>query len=426
MARVVIYALEFSKASMQMDFSAFYAAGKAINLGLSPYINYLPVNPSLWDGIARYEHSRFLYPPIIADMFQFFAYLSYAVAKKVWTLLNLAGIFMAMLIVSRKFTLSSHARIVAGIYACTFFPLLTLLERGQIDGITLLLVVQSISWFDSKNKTKQFFSGIFLAIAIALKLHTVYFLPFLVFKKKWRTLIGIGVAGVIMITVMISPSNGVQTITNYIVNELPRISIYGEHGPADSLIPDIEFVKITKNYPIGSVDGIRYKKSMFSFVSNGSLIRALFPAGTEIAGIPFSLTLLSILIFGFFMMIIFYFSGFRYRKNTNDFDNHLMYYFMIMVLILLCAPLTWVMNVVWVLPVTFIALQQLENVNNKKNFAMIPLILGILLVWIPDSTVFSLLIPVGLRFEQYKYVIGELLIFFGLLVSYGVKKRVAH
>jgi len=73
--------IEFSNNSVQMDFTAYYTAGKSLNYGQSPYVNHIRENWNLWDGIATYKQSRFLYAPLVANMFQPVAKIPYHSAK---------------------------------------------------------------------------------------------------------------------------------------------------------------------------------------------------------------------------------------------------------------------------------------------------------------------------------------------------------
>ena len=70
-------------ASLQQDFAAYWVAGAARHAGLDPYINQVggAAAPELWDGVAVFTHSRFLYPPVVAELFRAFAALPFPVAK---------------------------------------------------------------------------------------------------------------------------------------------------------------------------------------------------------------------------------------------------------------------------------------------------------------------------------------------------------
>lgn len=218
---------------------------------------------------------------------------------------------------------------------------------------------------------------------------------------------------------MVLPSGGLKTFTNYIEKELPRISLYGEGGPDELKIPNQIFQELTDITPRGTVDGIQYEPAVFSFVYNASLIRAISPNGLQINDFRISLSLLSILLYLLAFIPISW--SILKRKLIEEIvkNNEILFYTAILVLILLVAPLTWVMNTVWVLPVIVILIHFFENRFISNSHSLTLMALGLFLMWLPDSIVFSLLIPFGLRFEKYKYVVGEVLIFAGLLWEVG-------
>jgi len=189
--RVVGFAVLFGRESLQLDFSAFYTAGQATACGLSPYQNHLAHTPPIWDGFGLLQHSRFLYPPLAARVFQPLAHLPYRVAKGVWTGLALVCIACAMWVAhkSLRARMGRDAMIVAGICVCLFHPVLALLERGQVDGITLALLAAFVYLIQRKKKQRAA-AGLCLALATLLKLHCVYFAPFLILRKKWIALAG--------------------------------------------------------------------------------------------------------------------------------------------------------------------------------------------------------------------------------------------
>src|SRR5689334_12741430 len=78
----------FVAQSYQQDFAAYWAAGRARYLGLDPYVNYAGRGGDLaypWDGLALFRHSRFLYPPLGADLFRPLILLPYVAAKGLFT-----------------------------------------------------------------------------------------------------------------------------------------------------------------------------------------------------------------------------------------------------------------------------------------------------------------------------------------------------
>ena len=79
--------MAFAVASLQQDLAAYWIAGKARWLGLDPYVNYCgsSVAPRLCDGVSFFRHSRFLYPPLAAELFRLLAIVPYRFAKVLFT-----------------------------------------------------------------------------------------------------------------------------------------------------------------------------------------------------------------------------------------------------------------------------------------------------------------------------------------------------
>lgn len=78
--RLAGLAWELSRTHYQVDFSAYWAAGRLWMAGADPYTGLLRV------GGVPFFHSAYLYPPLAAVFFAPFALLPYAAAKLLWTL----------------------------------------------------------------------------------------------------------------------------------------------------------------------------------------------------------------------------------------------------------------------------------------------------------------------------------------------------
>ena len=87
--RITGKAILFGSQSLQLDFSAYYTAGKSLNHGFNPYENNILKGFQYWDGFAQFKHSRFLYPPLAAEVFRPLSLLNYHDAKTIWNILNI-------------------------------------------------------------------------------------------------------------------------------------------------------------------------------------------------------------------------------------------------------------------------------------------------------------------------------------------------
>ena len=187
--RLGLFFAEVGQTSLQMDLSSFYTAGQAVDAGLSPYVNHVANDPPIWDGVDRYRHSRFLYPPLAARLFQPLSWIDYHTIKFLWMLASLVAVTAAVgLAIRRTIGWSLDRNLIAAIVVAGFFPMLTLLERGQIDSFTLFAIVAAITWPRGRRTTIA--AGALLALATLLKLHCIFLVPFLALGRRWRLLTG--------------------------------------------------------------------------------------------------------------------------------------------------------------------------------------------------------------------------------------------
>ncbi len=420
--RVVGFAVLFGRESVQMDFSAFYTAGQAVAQGLSPYRTHLAHTPPIWDGFGLLRHSRFLYPPFAARLFQPLAYLPYRVAKGLWTGLALICIALAMWVAHKTLQarMGRDVAIFAGICVCLFHPVLTLLERGQVDGLTLLLLAAFV-YLMQRGKRQQVASGLCLAVATLLKLHCVYFAPFLVLRRKWTALAGF-TSGCLFFGLCSLVLDGYSANRDYVLTHLPRISQYGEGGTRDMLLPRALVQPYLSDHRngIAQKEGHRYRLSAFEFVGNATLVDVISPRWGSAFGVSTSLMGLFLL-----PMIAWHLREKQFFDRLNP-TAELIYWQLVVTAILLTAPITWAMNTVWLLPALLILIQ-----CHRKGIAH-PLALylgaiGLLLAGMPDPHGYPLIAPYLNDWFEYKYVIAEgaLLISTVLLLRSCFKTKIA-
>lgn len=413
--RVVGFAVLFGRESLQLDFSAFYTAGQAAAHGLSPYQNHLAHTPRIWDGFGLLQHSRFLYPPVAARVFQPLAYLPYRVAKGVWTGLALVCIACAMWVAhkSLRARMGRDATIFAGICVCLFHPVLTLLERGQVDGITMALLAAFV-YLMQRGKKQRAASGLCLALATLLKLHCVYFAPFLILRKKWIVLAGF-TSGCLLIGLCSLALDGYAANRDYVLTHLPRISQYGEGGTRKMLLPRALVQPLMPDHQngIAQKEGHRYRLGAFDFVGNATLVDVIAPRYGSPFGVSLVLTGLFLL-----LMIAWHMRDKRFFDRLNP-TAELTYWQLIATAILLTAPITWAMNTVWLLP-AFLILIRFQRFH---PWALYCGAMGLLLAGIPDPYSFPFVAPYLNDWFEYKYVMAEgaLLISLVLLLRSGLK-----
>jgi hypothetical protein len=464
LARLAFFAVTFARESLQMDFAAYYTAGEALNRGLDPYVNQVTADPPLWDGVARYSHSRFLYPPLAAHLFRPLASLPYATAKSLWTVLGIlttAGslTIAAWMIGCKRITPLAWVWIATA--TAGFHPLLTHLERGQIDTFTLLLLMTSIGLMIYPQRPRadadpsdlvedhgrrlepaSLAAGLLLALATLLKLHIGLILPFLIVRKRWSiaTTYVAGLALIGVTSLLVSPGLS----RTYIAQHLPRVSVYGEAGTAEMLVPQEQLDELLAGVPEGmtlkGVPGrtVVYHRESFGFFANGTLVRYVAPRlaespimqrwGLQVSVSQLSLGLFALLFGGFYLCWLLYVRA--ASSATTSPIAELVYWNLALVVISITAPQTWVMNLVWLLPLFVIVAAELHRMAAPETgggrlpeyaIAMVVLV-ALALAGIPDRFIAApyipwlwrmpdrWLYPFGWEWASHKYLVAQALL----------------
>lgn len=417
LVRLLSYMNSFGQKSLQMDFSAYYTAGQSLNNGLSIYENNIIHDPQIWDGVAFCKYSRFLYAPLIGTLFRPLAHLPYRLAKYIWMFFNLLLILLAMIIAAdiTKIEKSVENYLIIGIFLFLFHPLLIYFERGQIDVVTLVLITFAFKLMFGGNKQK-FIAGALIAVATLIKLNCLFLIPFLLIKRKWFVMYGIG-AGLIILLLLSSLFNGPGNTMDYYVEELPRIAKYGEELPESMWLP-ITVVKRQRAVPQKqtSKDGVTYQMTAFRFVANASLTREvsslLNKRNQNQSRSIISLFLISV----FIVLILIHYRKVKERSQQNMPDQEFLFWQSILIILLLTSPLTWVMNTVWLLPIIAILIKMFPLLHSKKQAIYFCLCaVGLIIAALPDHLSFSLTIPYGTSFINYKYIISQIILVIGLI-----------
>lgn len=421
--RLLGFAVRFSRESLQMDFSAFYTAGEALNYGLSPYQNHITHVPPIWDGVDVFQHSRFLYPPLVATLFQPIAMLPYPVAKFLWTLFSLGCIGFALAITMKMLGQNRLEEILGvGVFVSLFYPLLTLLERGQIDAFTLAIIMLAIKWGNEEHNHWQMASGMLWSLAALFKLHTLFVFPFLIISRRWKAILGFIASGILLLGVSVGV-NGLPSLLDYMQNQFPRISRFGEGGTEEMKLRRMDKLQnLLSDVPSGFTqkNGILYRQESFSFsaASNVTVIRPLAHRLAAI-GLKLNYSQLSLLVF-FCLFVLIWIWWARYRLNYMKLSiaQQLMFWQIVLIVILLSGPLTWVMNIVWLLPAVPLLLHKYLSVEDKRAAVYLSIgIIALFIAAIPDAVSFPLIVPYGERvFNASKYLLAEALLLISLML----------
>jgi hypothetical protein len=257
---------------IQQDLVAYWVAGSVRRLGLDPYVNHAVPGtaPGLWDGSA-FHHSRFLYPPLAAELFRPLALLPYRAAKILFTG-GLLAAWIATAALARRNGRGLPATLIAGVL---FFPLFLNFERGQIDLLLALLLV--LAW---KARARALAAGGLFALAAVFKPALLGALPVLAVLGRWRwagAVLG-WTAATGVATLVIS---GPALAHEYAADVLPRALLYGEGGTNDMAYGERDLMRVGNDDhgETQSIDGrtYRYTLDFFDRPVSASLPRLLAP-----------------------------------------------------------------------------------------------------------------------------------------------------
>ena len=310
--------------SFQIDFRAFYLAGKAVLLGLDPYLNHVGTRPEFYAPInaENYAYSAFRYPPLAALLFAPLALLPYEVSKVLFSLLMwllLAGIAYQMVWRS-GWRLRGEALLFAGVS----FPVLAMVERGQIDPLLVALVLASY-WL-AREPRRQGPAALLLALAGVLKIFPFVVLLEWIVRRRWRLVAYTLVWGLVLFLLPMLLL-GPQVVWHFWQRTLPEL-----------------FGQITAANPIDlHGQGIDLGRLARSREGNGLLLSHDFTNG--FMNPLFQNSAAGAIVCGLVLSTVLLVAG---RGAPSDLQ-----FYAFLNLINLFNPLAWIMGLVWYLPLFF-------------------------------------------------------------------------
>jgi hypothetical protein len=290
-------------------------------------------------------------------------------------------------------------------------------------------------------------------VATLLKLHVGLILPFLVVRRRWATTVayGAGLGLIAATSLVIAP----ELSLDYVQRQLPRISVFGEWGTDEMMLPPEQLEALLVGVPEGmtrltgavGTGTLITMREYFPFIANGTLVREYIGI-VERWGLTLSISQLSMglyaLLFGAFCVwqwrnraIFARLDRRRYQSeapgeaergdvgpDTRD-TAEFLYWALALIIIMMTAPATWVMNLVWLLPLGVVFAAEARRLTAEPP-ALWPSA-ALLVVWsaglalaavpdriiglwepafayrIPDSTLF----PWGWLWASRKYIVAQ-------------------
>lgn len=203
-----------------LDFSEFYAAGEIVRHGLGSSLYDLKVQAEFQLQVAP-VHAFYLRPPFETLLFVPLTYLGYRGAYIAWTLVSLALLFGAVILIRRNtevlYAMQQYTRGIPVdlgllfLISLTFEPTMDSFLIGQ-DAVLVLFIYTLV--FIALKRKREPAAGVLLACGL-FKFHLV--LPFalvLLFRRRWRFLLWFAAAACVLVTVSVGVS-GPRVLTAY-------------------------------------------------------------------------------------------------------------------------------------------------------------------------------------------------------------------
>lgn len=175
-ALVIFLSVSFQNSFHKMnDFKVTYrAASRLLNGG----------NLYNWED----GHYVYKYSPFFALLVAPFGLIPFSYAKILWMALMCASLFGVVRM--GKYLVMGHRSPPRFFYFLSLLLiakfLLREIELGQTDFLQLLFI---LSLFVFLEKEKEFLGGLFLALSVIIKLTPLIVVPYLIYKKRFRTLV---------------------------------------------------------------------------------------------------------------------------------------------------------------------------------------------------------------------------------------------
>ena len=324
--------------SYQIDFRPYYIAGKSVLYGLDPYVNHVTQHPEFFTPVNAGESpaSGFIYLPIASLLFAPLAAFSYSTAKIIYSSLILIVLWFLLFELVRHSNFKIKGETL--LFSMTSFPVYAAFERGQIDILVCYLTI--LGFLLHQRHRQKILPGFLIGLAFCIKLFPAIALLYFLVKRQFK-LVFYAIGSIIVLLIAPIPILGNSIYTSYLKRMLP-----GVFGEITSSVPITVHGQSVMNRIVMSVDsnGLRVTHDFVHGFMNP------FLRGKPIA----SLTV------GFiaFLILLYYL-----RRNSAEHQ-----FFSIVNCIHLFNPQTWIMGIVWFIP---LFLYSFGKANRLGKFILI-------------------------------------------------------
>ncbi|NDJ15705.1 glycosyltransferase family 87 protein [Myxacorys almedinensis] len=170
--------------SYQIDFRPYYLAGKSILYGLDPYLNHVHQYPEFYTPVNAETSpgSGFIYPPFAALLFAPLALLPYVTAKTIYSVITLVVLWLLLfeLVKHSKFAIQGESLL----FVMASFPVIASFERGQID--IFVCYITTLGFLIHRRSGQRLIPAFLLALSFCIKLFPGIALIYFLIKREYK------------------------------------------------------------------------------------------------------------------------------------------------------------------------------------------------------------------------------------------------
>jgi hypothetical protein len=166
------------------DFTIFYYTARLLADGLPMY----GAPPARYGVDWAAQHLGNLNPPHFQLLLEPLGWLSYRHAYVLWVTVNAAALLASVLVIGRTLGMGLTWRRVAigGALVMSAAPFTTVAVTSELS--FLLMLPATLAWAAARRQRWRR-AGVWLGVCISLKLFFLLFVPWLVLRKRWDTVI---------------------------------------------------------------------------------------------------------------------------------------------------------------------------------------------------------------------------------------------
>jgi hypothetical protein len=212
-----------------LDFFSYYIGASAIDQGMPLYAR--ETHDSLAGAWGLQMAAGYPYPPTLAVLLQPFVLVPPYVASLLWLGVNVVLLVMAVGLLFKQSDLRhAGSRVALLLLPVLFTPVLMNLYLGNVNLLLLVLIILAYLAF---MRGRPLASGVFLALAVWIKLWPATLIAYFAWKREWKA-VGGALIGLLLVGLVTIAVAGAGQTASYFTSRLPQIA-HGRYPGLDHL-----------------------------------------------------------------------------------------------------------------------------------------------------------------------------------------------